>query len=248
MKLIIYTLLFLLSGSLAYAQDAREIVAKAENARYGESSKGHMTIKIVRPKWTREMSMKNWSLGDDYALTMVTAPAKEKGMAFLKRKKEVWNWVPSIQRLIKLPPSMMMQSWMGTDFTNDDLVNQSSMSEDYDHKILTEEEVDGHECWKIEMIPHEDAPVVWGKVIIWVTKEHYLGLKTEFYDEDMDLVSTLQGSDIKEMDGQMIPAQLEMIPADKEGHKTVMIQNSIEFDVELNESFFTPQNVKRLRP
>src|SRR5581483_8682765 len=104
------------------AQDAKEIVTKAENNIRGHTSQLEMTIQIIRPTWTRSMSLKSWSKGEDYSISVVTAPAKDAGTVFLKRVKEIWNWVPSIERAVKLPPSMMAQSWMGTDFTNDDLV------------------------------------------------------------------------------------------------------------------------------
>jgi negative regulator of sigma E activity len=181
-------------------------------------------------------------------MTLVTSPAKEKGIGFLKREKEVWNWVPSVEKLIKLPPSMMMQSWMGTDFTNDDLVKQSSIVDDYDHKILGDSTIEGRKCWKIEMIPHEDAAVVWGKVVVWIDQQDYVQMKVKSYDEDGFLVSTLNASEVKNLGGRIMATRLEMIPADKEGHKTVFIQNSMEFDLEeLNPDFFTPQNLKRIR-
>lgn len=247
MKTIASLLLSFLSISI-YAQDPKEIVRKADEKNRGNSSKGEVTIVIERPRWSREMKMKTWSYGTDYSMTLVTSPAKEKGMGFLKREKEVWNWVPSVEKLIKLPPSMMMQSWMGTDFTNDDLVKQSSIIDDYDHKILGDSTVEGRKCWKIEMIPHEDATVVWGKVVVWIDQQDYIQMKVKSFDEDGFLVSTLNASEVKTLGGRAMATRLEMIPADKEGHKTVFIQNSLEFDVEeLNPDFFTPQNLKRIR-
>jgi hypothetical protein len=115
---------------------AKDIVKKADDNMRGKTSQADITIKIIRPTWSREMNMKAWTKGDDYSMILVTSPAKEKGTVFLKRIKEVWNWIPSIERNIKLPPSMMSQSWMGTDFTNDDLVKEASSVSDYDHKLL----------------------------------------------------------------------------------------------------------------
>jgi len=120
---------------------AKEIIDKADKKNRGETSQGTMAMKIVRPEWERNVEMKSWSKGDDYFLIYITAPAKDKGQVFLKRKKEMWNWVPSIERMIKIPPSMMMQSWMGSDFTNDDLVKQSSIVNDYTHTLLGEETI-----------------------------------------------------------------------------------------------------------
>ena len=129
--------LALLPAALAQTPTATEILQKAdEKTRGSESAYSEMTITTVRPKWTREMAMKSWAKGNDYSLILITSPARDKGTAFLKRKKEVWNWVPNIERSIKMPPSMMMQSWMGTDFTNDDLVRESSTVDDYDSEVV----------------------------------------------------------------------------------------------------------------
>jgi hypothetical protein len=206
-----------------------------------------LTMTIVRPTWERSISMKSWGRGTEYSLIYITAPAKEKGQVFMKREKEMWNWVPSIDRMIKLPPSMMMQSWMGSDFTNDDLIRESSVVLDYEHSIVGEEEIQGRLCWKIQLIPKPDAAVVWGKIYLWITKEDYLQLKIEFYDEDEFLVSTQILSDIKEMGGRVIPCKLEMIPAEEEGKKTVIEITSADYETEVKESFFSQQNMKRIR-
>ncbi len=202
---------------------------------------------IQRPGWSRTISMKNWTLGTQYSLIYITEPAKEKGQVFLKRENEMWNWVPSIERMIKVPPSMMMQSWMGSDFTNDDLVKESSLVKDYDPTLLGQESLEGYNCYKIQLIPHEDAAVVWGKIIMWVSDKDFLWLKAEYYDEDNDLVNTEILSDIKKMDDRIMPTHLEMIPEDKPGQKTIMIFEDIKFNVKLDESFFSQQNMKRIR-
>lgn len=249
MKRIMLVLLLLASGFTLSAQDINieEIVRKADEKFRGTSSIGELTMIIERPSWSRTVSMKNWTLGNDYSLIYITAPAKEKGQVFLKRDKEMWNWVPNIERMIKIPPSMMMQSWMGSDFTNDDLVKESSMADDYDQKLLGEEEIESYNCYKIELIPHDDAAVVWGKVIMWISKEELHWLKAEFYDEDEYLVNTEILSDIKKMDDRVMPTRLEMIPADEEGHKTIMIFEKIDFNVDIKQSFFSQQNMKRIR-
>lgn len=249
MKQLSIILFFIASAFSVSAQDVNieEIVRKADEKFRGTSSIGELTMIIERPSWSRTVSMKNWTLGNDYSLIYITAPAKEKGQVFLKRDKEMWNWVPNIERMIKIPPSMMMQSWMGSDFTNDDLVRESSMADDYSQKLLGYEEIEGYNCYKIELIPHDDAPVVWGKVIMWVSKDDLYWLKAEFYDEDGNLVNTEILSDVKQMDDRVMPTRLEMIPADEEGNKTVLIFDKIDFDVKIDESFFSQQNMKRIR-
>lgn len=229
------------------AQDATEIVNRSLDQFKGQTSEAKMSMEIIRPSWSRKITMKSWTKGDDFSLIKVLAPARDEGTGYLKRGKEIWNWQPSIERTIKLPPSMMSQSWMGSDFTNDDLVRESSILTDYNHEILGSETIDGRECWKIKMTPKSDAPVVWGKVIAWITKEHYLEIRTEFYNEEGELINIMRGSDIKKMGGRTITTTLEMIPADKEGHKTVVHYEEIKYNQPLEDDFFSVQNMKSIR-
>jgi outer membrane lipoprotein-sorting protein len=228
-------------------QTATEIIKKAEDKARGEAGYGEMKMTIIRPTWQREVSMKYWSKGEKYSLVIVTAPARDKGTGFLKRDKEIWNWQPSIDRTIKLPPSMMMQSWMGSDFTNDDLVEQSSMVTDFTHKLLGKETIDGMSCYKIELLPKPKAAVVWGKIIMWIDEKESLELKVEFYDEDGFLVNTMYGKNIKMLGGRLLPSKLELIPADKPNQKTIIEQLKMNFQVKLDESFFSVQNLKKVK-
>ena len=231
-----------------FGQDAKEIVKKADEKWNGEkSSQGTMTMTIVRPTWERTIQFKIWTLERNYSMTLITSTGKEKGQAFLKRESEMWNWMPSISRMIKLPPSMMSNGWMGSDYTNDDILKESSIVVDFTHKMAGSENIDGWDCWKIEMIPNEDAAVVWGKIIKWISKDEYLMMKSEYYDEDEYLVKTEFGTDVKTMDGRKITSRIEIIPADKDNQKTVVVINNIKFNVPLNNSFFSQQNMKRLR-
>ena len=190
--------------------------------------------------------MKSWSKGTDYSIVLITAPAKEKGQVFLKREKEMWNWIPSIERLIKIPPSMMMQSWMGSDFTNDDLVKESSIVNDYTHSLLGNETQDGAVCWKIQLLPKPDAPVVWGKVISWVDK-NYNQRKLQYYDEEGTLVNTMYLSEIKSMNDRDIPTRMEMVPAGEKGKKTVVEILSAIYEKPIPDSYFSIQNMKVVR-
>ena len=245
-KLLLIFLFFLTFN--IYAQDANEILKKSEEKIKGiKSSYQEMMIKIVRPKWSKEMIMKGWSIGEDYFASVVLSPAKEKGVVFLKRENEVWNYIPSIERTIKLPPSMMMQNWMGTDFTNDDLVQRSSITDDYTNTIIGNETIDGLDCWIIELIPNEDAAVVWGKLVMWIDKKDYMQLKTQFFDEYDEMVSIMTGKAIKNFDGKKLPAIIEFVPLDKEGNKTIVERLVWKFDININERFFLPNYMKNLR-
>lgn len=226
---------------------AKEIVQKADEKSRGEYSIGEIRMTVIRPTWSREMAMKSWSKGTDYALILITEPARDKGTAFLKRDKEIWNWQPSIDRTIKLPPSMMMQSWMGSDFTNDDLIKESSIVEDYTHKMLGTETIEGRDCYKIELTPKEDAPVVWGKIISWIDKKDFMQMKVEFYDEEGYLANTMYGKNVKELGGRLLPSKMEVVPADEPGNKTIIEYKSLDFSKPIETSFFSIQNLKRVK-
>jgi len=242
-----FLIITLLLGATAFGQTADEIIQKAEDHMRGTSSYAEMTVTTIRPKWQREMKIKSWTKGDDYSVTMVLSPAKDKGTVFLKRDKEIWNYVPSIERTIKMPPSMLTQSWMGTDMTNDDLVKESSLKKDYTKKILGTETVEGLECYKILLTPKANVNSIWGKIYIWISKKNYLQLKTRFYDEDNKLVNTILGKDVKTLGGKVIPTTMEVIPANKKGQKTRMKYTKAEFNITVNDEMFTTQYIKRLK-
>ena len=250
MKKIVFSLIVLLfTLNPVEAQDltAKQIIIKADNLQRGENNKGEMSMTIIRPKWERTITMKTWSKGRDFSMTYITSPAKDKGQVFLKRKSEMWNWVPSINRMIKIPPSMMAQGWMGSDYSNDDILKESSIVVDYDHKIIGEESLQEIICYKLELTPKEDAAVVWGKVLKWISKDEFWQLKTEYYDEDDELIRTEIASDVKLFGDRKLPSKLEIIPADKPGQKTVVNILSSQFNVKLDEGFFSQQNMKRVR-
>jgi outer membrane lipoprotein-sorting protein len=250
MKTIILSIALLFAISFSgFAQDlnAIEIVQKADDLQRGETNKSEMSMTIIRPKWERTITMKSWSKGRTHSLTIITAPAKDKGQVFLKRDNEMWNWVPSISRMIKLPPSMMSQGWMGSDYSNDDILKESSIVVDYTHKIVGSEAVDGLDCYKIELTPKEDATVVWGKVYKWISKEEFWQMKTEYYDEDDDLVRTEIASSIKQFGDRKLPSKMEIIPADKPGQKTIVNIKSSTFNIKIDDKFFSQQNMKRVR-
>ena len=245
--IIVMGLGFIFSLAL-HSQEATEIIKKADAKMQGEtSSQSIMTMTIVRPTWQREITFKNWTKGRDYSLALVTAPAREKGQSFLKRENEMWNWNPTINRLIKLPPSMMSQGWMGSDFSNDDLLKESSIVVDYTHTIRGKEEMNGLNCYMIELIPLEDAAVVWGRIVKWISEDEYLQMKSEYYDEDGYLIKTELAYDIQTMDGRILPSRFELIPEDEEGHKTIVVMEEIRFNQPIPDGFFSQQNMKNVR-
>ncbi len=231
----------------AQVQTATEIVKQADDKMRGQTSQAEMIIRTVRPGWSRELAVKTWMKGNSLAIILIQAPVKDKGIVFLKRGKEVWNWMPRLERSIKLPPSMMSQSWMGTDFTNDDLVRESSIVIDYNHTLAGDTVVAGRDCHIIEMMPKPDAPVVWSKLIVCIDKKDYLELYTRFFDDDGKLVNILLASDIKKMDGRLIPTRLEMIPADKKNQKTEIVYTYILFNKPIDDQLFTLENMRMIK-
>jgi hypothetical protein len=236
---------WVMMGVQAQTLSALDIVTKADAKMRGNSSYVEMTMQIVRPKYTREISLKSWSKGDQLMLVKITAPAKDAGQGYLKINKDLWNWLPSIDRLIKMSSSVMGQSWMGSDFTNDDMVRQSSIVTDYSHKILTEEKIREFNCWKIELTPKSNAAVVWGKIITWIDKD-YNSIKTQYFDEANILVQTMENFDFKTFGDRQMPSRMEMTPADKTGQKTVVKVSKAQYNQPINDNFFTQQNLKKL--
>ena len=247
MTAIILTLVYTTLAIPSWAQDAREIVKRADDKMRGQTSQAEMIIKTTRPTWTREMTVNTWMKGNEYAMILIQSPVKDRGTVFLKRKKEVWNWLPTLERSIKLPPSMMSQSWMGTDFTNDDLVKESSVVDDYNHTIAGDTSIAGRSCYIIQMIPKPESAVVWGKLIVCIDKKDFLELHSRFYDEEDGLVNIMNGLDIKEMDGRIVPTRFEMIPIDKKNQRTEIIYKKIVFNRPIDDAFFTIDRMRNLK-
>ena len=243
----IHLILLIFAGFYLQAQTAYDIVKKSDDKIRGVSSYAKIKVTAIRPSWSKEMIVKAWQKNKDYSVTVVVSPPKEKGIVFLMRKKEVWNYMPSIERTIKLPPSMMTQGWMGTDLTNDDMIKESSILVDYTHKIVAEETVNGLETWKIQLTSKENAAVVWGKIYLWIDKKNFNQIKGEYYDEDGFLVNTIIASGFKKFDGRFLPSHFEFIPEDKPGNKTVIDYLEWKFGIKIPDRYFTTNYMKRLR-
>jgi outer membrane lipoprotein-sorting protein len=231
-----------------------DIVHRAEDAMRGDRTycDCEMTVRSPRLAQPRSVRFESWSDGPGKrSFIRIHEPAKDAGTGFLKLHPNLWMYVPRVERTIRVPPSMMLQSWMGSDFTNDDLVRESSEVEDYDHVLLGvdpgSEKSAGRRAYVIEYRPHEDAPVVWGRILAWVDAEHSNPLFQEFYDEDGVRIRELRFGDVREVDGRHVPHLWTLTPLDKEGHETVVRVEKIRYDLEIEESVFTTRNLKRTR-
>jgi outer membrane lipoprotein-sorting protein len=183
MKNLIFIVSVLIGSSLLFAQSAEEIVKKAEDAVKGKTSHAEIEMIIKTPDYTRDLEMESWWIDNKRALIVTKAPIKERGNKTLKIGNEMWEYLKNTETTIKIPPSMMLQSWNGSDFTNDDLVRESNLSKDYNQKIIAEEKISGQDTWKVQLIPKPDAPVVWGKIYYWVIKKNYLPSVVQYFDE-----------------------------------------------------------------
>jgi len=230
----------------ASAQDAAAIVQAAVDNWRGTSSYGEMTMTVHRPSWERSMSMRGWTSGSKKSLVRVTAPKKDEGNATLTVDDNMWTYSPKVNRVIKVPSSMMAQSWMGSDFSNKDVSRTDDIIEQYDHTLLSTAEADGHTVWTIQSIPHEDAAVVWGKQVLRIRDDHVL-LSEEFYDQDGVLVKTLKTLDIEKMGGRMVAARQRMSKDENADEWTELVVKSIEFDIDIPDNVFTRSNLQNPR-
>jgi outer membrane lipoprotein-sorting protein len=190
-------------------RDATQIVRDALNHWRGLSSYGEMTMTIHRPDWERSMSMESWSEGEKLSLVRVTAPRKDRGNGTLIDDDQMWTFSPKVNRVIKVPSSMMNQSWMGSDFSNKDIARTDDIVLQYDHTLLGTTEVDGMIVYEIQSVPHEDAAVVWGREVLMIRTDNVM-VEQRFYDQDDVLVKTLRTLEIREMGGRMVAARQRM--------------------------------------
>lgn len=231
---------------VCHASDAEveEIIKHIDQLYRSKTSQAAMEMQIVTPNWERTLAMTVWTKGTDKTFIRITAPKKEKDVTTLRIGKEMWNYLPKVNKTFKISPSMMMGSWMGSDFTNDDLVRESSLIDDYSYKLITPEDA-SPELIYIELIPKEDSPIVWGKVVSAVRSSDYLPVWQHFYDEKEKLMRVLNYKDIKSFGSKTIPSVMEMIPQNKEGHKTVVRFLKAEFDSEIDDKIFTRRNLQK---
>jgi outer membrane lipoprotein-sorting protein len=235
-----------LSAHAVHANEARDIVRAAIDYWRGSSSHGEMTMTIHRPNWERSMSMRAWTQGDKRSLVRVTAPKKDRGNGTLIDDNNMWSYSPKINRVIKVPSSMMGQSWMGSDFSNKDISRVDDIIDQYDHSIVDQSEQDGHTIYHIESIPHEDAAVVWGKEILKIRDDNVL-VDHSFYDQDGELVKVLVSLEIGDMGGRVVAIRQRMNKAEEPDEWTEITVDSMEYDLELKDSLFTLSNLRNPR-
>ncbi len=226
--------------------DIETIIKKIDQLYRSETSHAEMEMHIVTPHWERTLAMTTWSKGMDRTFIQITAPKKEQGVATLRIGNEMWNYLPKTNKVMKIPPSMMMGSWMGSDFTNDDLVRESSMLDDYTYQFVTPEDASPDHLY-VQLIPKEDSPIVWGKIVAAVQSSDYLPVWQRFYDEKGNLMRVMNFKEIKTFGDKIAPSVMEIIPQNKDGHKTVVRWLNATFDSDIDDKIFTRRNLQKRR-
>ncbi len=224
-------------------EELERIIEKMDDLYRSRSSYSEIEMVIETPNWQRTLAMKAWTHGTDRTFIRITSPRKEKDVATLRIENEMWNYLPKVNKVIKVPPSMMMSSWMGSDFTNDDLVKEFLLHRDYTCRFVAPEEAAAENVY-IECVPRENLPVVWGKIIAAVRRGDDIPVWQKFYDENDELMRVLNFEEVKDLGGRTVPTVMEMIPLSKEGHKTIVRYLSAEFDADIDEDVFTLRNLR----
>lgn len=226
--------------------DVQAIIRKLDELYRSNSSFARVEMEIATPHWQRALDLQAWSSGMDKTFIRILAPKKERGVGTLRIGNEMWNFLPKTNKIIKVPPSMMMGSWMGSDFTNDDLVKEYTFAEDYTFQVIEPPDADATQLF-VECRPKEGRPIVWERVVVVVHRSDLLPVRQEYYDEDGELVRLLNFSDVKTIGGRLLPTTMEMLPQKKPGNRTIVRYRELQFDAELDEDIFTLRHLRSPR-
>jgi outer membrane lipoprotein-sorting protein len=238
--------LLLISGQSLGQPEAREIIENAMDHWRGQNSYGEMTMTIHRPDWERSMSMRSWTEGTKSSLVRITAPVKDAGNGTLLKDDNMWTYTPKINRVIKVPSSMMNQSWMGSDLSNKDISKSTAIIDQYDHTLVATETIDGHQVWRIQSIPHEDAAVVWGKEVLTI-RDDWVMLEQQFWDQDAVLVKTFKTLEVKDFDGRPVASIMRMQEVGKPEQWTQIEVLDTRFNIDLPANLFTLSSLRNPR-
>lgn len=229
------------AAEMVSSEKARALIRQMENLYRADSSYARLTMRVETPHYQRTMTMESTSLGNEKAFIRILSPKKDRGIATLKLDKEMWNYFPKINKVIKVPPSMMMGSWMGSDFTNDDLVKETTLADEYALQL-----VETDDLYTITLLPREQTVTVWGKIEYTIDKKSMVPVQQVFFEDDGTKVRVLTYKEPKQFADILLPSIMEMVPLNKEGHKTVVIYDTLELNVdEIGEDIFTLRNLKK---
>lgn len=234
--LIILTLTLTLS-----ANEASEIIKKLDNNMRGKDVYMKISMSIKSLRHERVMKLQTWAKGSKKSFIKVLYPPKDKGITFLSLNNEMWNYIPKIERVIKIPPSMMLQSWMGSDISNDDMVKQSSIVDDYNPSIIKKDK----NLVTIELKAKDEAAVVWGKIISIIDTTHYTNVKDTFYDEEDNAIRVFTYDKVKKFGKYYLPTIWKIKPLNKKNNLTTMIIEEASYDKGISDKYFRKSALKR---
>lgn len=226
---------------------AKEIVKLSDDLMRGDTNQGIYTMQVITPSWQRELKLDVYNKGRNRTLIRILSPAKESGVGTLRIDNEMWNYLPQVEKTIKIPPSLMLQPWMGSDFANDDLVKESSIVDDYTHYIEKTGLIDDRIIYKIVLTPKPDAAVTWGKLVRWIRKDDFMPMREDFYDEHGKPIKVLLYSDFGQISDRAIPKTWTMISKIKPGNSTIIRLIDVVYNEEINDNVFTLQNLKKVQ-
>ena len=244
---LLFLLFILLYHPILQAMDIDELMTHVDRLWRGDTSQAIMSMSVKTRRYERSMTMEAWSRGKEHSLLVIREPIKDRGIATLKVKDNIWNYLPKINRVTKVPASMMSGSWMGSHFTNDDLVKDNTFIDDYDSIISFEGKLDGTLIYEVTSIPKPDAAVVWGKVVMTIHQDNFAPITAIYFDEDDVRVRVMDFDQIKQVDGRAIPMRMTLTPEDKPGESTVVEYKDIAFGMELDDNFFSLRGLKQRR-
>ncbi|MBN1409734.1 MAG: outer membrane lipoprotein-sorting protein [Spirochaetales bacterium] len=250
-NVFILVLLFILSGcGILFADplkapSVKDILSFIDKMYRSDTLYAKMEMEIVSSRWTRVLELDIWTKGKDLTFIRILSPKKEKGISTLKMKNEMWNYLPKINKVIRVPPSMMMDSWMGSDFTNDDLVKEYSLFDDFTYEFTEVADPDEGTLY-IKCIPKKDLPIIWDSIVVAVRAEDYIPVWQKYYNEKGELMRILNFTDIRTFDKKKIPSTIEVIPQNEDGQKTIIRYRQVEFDKPISDSVFTLQNLRKV--
>jgi hypothetical protein len=240
MKKLIF-MLFMSSNVFAAGPDLGKILDSVDRLYRADKSFATVEMRIETPEWKRTLEINVWAMGLEKTFIRILAPSKDKGVATLRIQNEMWNFFPKIDKTMKVPPSMMMGSWMGSDFTNDDLVKESTLLNDYESKLLTNAD---KENYSIELKPKQNTATVWGKIIMVIKKDNSQPVRQEYYDDKGIKLREIVFKDVRKFGNKSIPAIMELTPFNKPGHKTIIEYKQLEFG-NVENSVFTQMNLQK---
>jgi hypothetical protein len=234
------------SGLSSDEKELKEILANTDKLWVGEASEAQLSMNVKTANYSRTLELKYWVKGKKNTMVLITSPKKEKGTVTLKINDDMYNYLPKVARTVKVSSALRGGSWMGSHFTNDDLIRATLLNDSYDATVLNKSTQNKKSVWKIQLIPKKNTPTPWGKIVLELNHTDNLPMKQQYYDEDKKLVRTITYSNVKKMGDRQVPTIIKVIPESKKGEYTQLTYKKIDYSVKLNDDFFSLTRIENL--